>query len=131
MLLRPKIGSDEFEIFALREDQILDFPPPRRDIQISSPDVVYNSAGGAISEDFITHEPPKTGIPGVVGRVSRHDLFLQTHDPIYSIMPVKPDSKFDSRYGIKIEKGKAPTATPAKNFLDTFFDWLNKILGSR
>ncbi len=125
MALRPKIGFEEFEIFALREDQIRDVPPPRKDIELSSPDVVYNSAGGAISEDFITHEPPRTGIPGVAGRVSRHDLFLQTHDPIHSIMPIKPV------YKKEIEKGKAPTATPAKNFLDIFFDWLNKILGSR
>jgi len=120
MVLRPKIGSDEFEIFALREDQILDFPPLRRDIQISSPDVVYNSAGGAISEDFKPQEPPVTGVP---------HLFLQTPDPIF--LPAKTTYKFDSRYGIKIEQGKAPTSTPAKNFLDNFFDWLNKILGSR
>lgn len=86
-----------------------------RPVEISPPDAIYKSPGGILSEDFLPERVGVTRIPKPI---------------IVRYPPLSP--AFEKR---KPPPGfietKAQVSTPAKNFIDIFFDWLNKILSGK
>ncbi|MBA7493830.1 hypothetical protein ES702_04395 [subsurface metagenome] len=96
--------------FARRDDR-LDFAAPRP-VEITAPEAIYTSPGGAVSEEFLPEKPQVVRIP--------KSIFVR-------YPPLSPPIKEISPRTVFIET-KAQVSTPARNFIDIFFDWLNKIL---
>lgn len=98
--------------FEQREERpIIDVVKPT---EITAPDAIYTSPGGAVSKEFLPREVRPAIAP-------RRDVFRG--DGRRYGLPV------NGKLGVrKIKDTKAQVSTPAKNFIDIFFDWLNKIL---
>jgi len=101
--------------FERREERrIIDVVKP---VEITPPGAIYASPGGAVSEDFSLREVRPAIAP-------RRDVFIGER-PAKGRMEriARPTPR-------KIKDTKARESTPAKNFIDKFFDWLNKILSA-
>jgi len=108
MIRRSRLQRD----FERRDERIfIDIVEPA---DYTAPDAIYTSPGGAVSEDFSPREIPRTRGP-------RRGVFRAERR---GGEPIRREPG-----GRKITDTKAQVSTPAKNFIDKFFDWLNKILG--
>jgi hypothetical protein len=94
-----------------RRDRLLDFDIVRP-VEIIPPSAIYISPGGAVSKEFLPEKPRFVRIPKPI--ISRYPPLSP---PFKKIKP--PPGIIDT---------KARVSTPARNFIDIFFDWLNKIL---
>lgn len=108
--------------FALR-DKLLYFDA-LGPVEITPPEAIYESPGGGLSEDFSIKVQPAlmdnifmpiaktTMIPGAPG----YEIYERRREKMKKIAPPSP---------------RGPAEIAGKNFLDIFFDWLNKILSGK
>ena len=107
--------SERFDVrrdFSLR-DKLIDFDVSGP-VEITPPEAIYESPGGALSEDFAPEVQPTMAPP--------ESIFIEPREYITGIasaMKTRPPS------------GLIQKMAPTKNFLDIFFDWLNKILSGK
>ena len=113
MLRIPRLFDVEREFS--RKDRLIDFPIPPPS-PAAAPDAIYTSPGGDVSEKFLPEEPPAVAPPFV----STRPQYITTAPPAARIIT---GPKF-----IEFMEKKGQVSAPSKNFLDRFFDWLNKIL---
>ncbi|MBA7609382.1 hypothetical protein ES703_16573 [subsurface metagenome] len=101
-----------------REDRLVDFPIPPPPPAVA-PDAIYTSPGPILGPKVVLPKPPPE-LRRMIGWPPPKVPIL----PEYAITP-KPIGR---AYPLPALKVKGPTIPPVKNFLDRFFDWLNKIL---
>lgn len=112
----------DFEREFARKGEFIDFEVPRP-IEIIPPDAIYTSPGPILDPVVLPKPPPPIDLSGMIGWPPPKLPTL----PEYAITP-KPIGKAYPLTGLEV---KGPTLPPGKNFLDRFFDWMNKILSGK
>ncbi|MBA7493849.1 hypothetical protein ES702_04414 [subsurface metagenome] len=97
-----------------RKDRLVDFPIPPPP-PAAAPGAIYTSPGPILGPKVVLPKPPPE---------LRRMIGWRPTLPEYAITP-KPIGRAYPLTGLEV---KGPTLPPVKNFLDRFFDWLNKIL---
>lgn len=118
-MIRPREDFDIEEGF-VRRDERLDFDIVKAVEKLSDVDI-YTSVGGIVSEEFSPEEPPPE-VP--ISLPPEASIFFPPEDAEY-ITGQASALKMDVPSGL-IEK-----MAPTRNFLDMFFDWINKILSGK
>jgi len=104
-----------------RKDRLVDFPIPPPPPAVA-PDAIYTSPEPILGPVVLPKPPPE--LPRMIGwpppKVPTLPEYVTTAPPAARIIT---GPKF-----IEFMEKKGQVSAPAKNFLDRFFDWLNKIL---
>jgi len=114
-MLRIPERFDGFEREFARKDKFLALDKTRP-VEKIPPSAIYISPGGEVSEDFSPKEP-------ILRPVSRRVL------PEREYVTTAPSAI--RIFAPRSIETKRQISTPARNFLDIFFDWLNKILSGK